>query len=181
MRSLVLSKAIRISLLGSRGLRRRFMACVVSLLFPTMAFALDKGSTAPVFELPGNSEVIKLSHYRGKVVYLDFWASWCAPCKQSFPWMNQIQAKFGSQGLQIIGINLDEKNEDARQFLAAHETIFLIAFDPKATTARAYHIKGMPSSVLIDPDGKVIFEHAGFRNEDKADLENRIQAILKEK
>lgn len=140
--------------------------------------ALETGAAAPQFELQGLDGAVKLAALQGKLVYLDFWASWCGPCRQSFPWMNQMQAKYGARGLQVVGVNLDANSADARQFLAATPARFVIGFDPQGATPRNYGIKGMPSSVLIGPDGKVLLQHAGFREADRAELESRIAAAL---
>lgn len=144
---------------------------------PTLA--LDQGHLAPAFELGGNAtETIKLANYSGKVIYVDFWASWCGPCKHSFPWMNDIQSKYGAKGLQIIGINLDAKIEDAQRFLKTNPANFITAFDPAGITPKAYAIKGMPTSYLIGRDGKVLLQHAGFKESDKTELEKKIQEAL---
>jgi thiol-disulfide isomerase/thioredoxin len=156
------------------------VAAVVLALGAATASALDKGATAPQFELAGKDGAVQLARYRGKVVYVDFWASWCGPCRQSFPWMNEMQARYGARGLQVIGVNLDAKSADAHQFLAENPARFAIAFDPAGATPRAYGIKGMPSSVLVGPDGTVLSEHAGFKAADRAELEKRIQAALGE-
>ena len=142
------------------------------------AWALDTGAAAPPFDLQGPDGAVKLAKYQGKVVYVDFWASWCGPCRQSFPWMNEMQARYGARGLQIIGVNVDARSEDAKQFLNVNPARFAVAFDPQGATPRAYGIKGMPSSVLIGPDGKVMMSHTGFREADRAELEAKIQAAL---
>lgn len=156
----------------------RLLSALAVTLFVAPAMALEKGSVAPGFALGGTVGSVNLSKYQGKLVYLDFWASWCGPCRQSFPWMNALQSKYGGQGLQIIGVNLDQKNDDARQFLMANPAQFLVAFDPSGTTPRSYGIKGMPSSVLIGPDGRVLYEHSGFRDADKSVLEEKIKSSL---
>lgn len=148
------------------------------LLWAANAAALEAGKPAPAFELGGLDGPVKLSQYQGKLVYVDFWASWCGPCRQSFPWMNDMQARYGAQGLQIVGINVDAKTEDARAFLAAVPARFVVAFDAAGATPRSYGIKGMPSSVLIGPDGKILFEHTGFRPADRAELESKIKTAL---
>ena len=149
-----------------------------ALLAASSAQALDKGAPAPQFDLPGLDGAVKLAKLQGKVVYVDFWASWCGPCRQSFPWMNEMQAKYGARGLQIVGVNVDANSADARQFLTTTPARFAIGFDPQGATPRSYGIKGMPSSVLIGPDGRVLLEHSGFREADRAELESKIQNAL---
>ena len=143
--------------------------------------AAEVGSAAPAFELPGSDGVVKSAAYRGKTVYLDFWASWCAPCRRSFPWMNELQEKYAKQGLQVIAVNVDKKNEDAQRFLAKVPARFLIAYDAAGNTPRSYGVKSMPSSALIAPDGRIVYMHAGFDDEDKPALEARIRQVLEGK
>jgi len=159
------------------------LRCLLALcmLVPAGARALDAGAAAPPFELAGLNGPVNLANYRGQLVYLDFWASWCGPCKRSFPWMNELQARYGAQGLRIIAVNLDEKHEDATRFLAATPAKFLVALDPSGATARTYGIKGMPSSVLIGRDGKLIMNHTGFNDNDTAAVEQQIAAALQRK
>ncbi len=140
--------------------------------------AVEPGQQAPAIDLPGPAASVSLDQLKGKLVYVDFWASWCGPCRQSFPWMNDMQAKYGPQGLQVVGVNLDDKTEDATRFLAQVPARFVTAFDPKGDTARRYQLKGMPSSVLIAPDGKVIQVHVGFRADQREALEQAIVAAL---
>jgi len=146
------------------------------LCFTQSALGLEQGNKAPGFDLPARS--VKLEDYAGKVVYLDFWASWCGPCKESFPWLNELQIKYGARGLQIIGIDLDVKTEDGLRFLAKTPAAFTVAFDPSGKTAKQYGIKGMPSSVLIDRDGKVAYMHAGFNGVSREELEKAITAVM---
>lgn len=153
-------------------------ALTASVLFAVPVHALEKGGAAPAFDLAGVDGAVKLASFQGKLVYVDFWASWCGPCRQSFPWMNEMQAKYGAQGLQIIGVNLDAKNADARAFLAATPARFAVAFDPSGTIPRSYGVKGMPSSFLINAEGKVIFEHVGFNDADRAELERKFKLSL---
>jgi cytochrome c biogenesis protein CcmG, thiol:disulfide interchange protein DsbE len=153
------------------------MACFLAFIsLPSMALAV--GESAPAFELPGDGAPIKLSGFKGKVVYVDFWASWCGPCKQSFPWLNDMQSKYGAKGFQVVGINVDAKTADAKTFLTEVPAKFTVAFDDKGVTPKQFGIKGMPSSVLIDANGKVLLQHTGFRDADKAQLEQAIQQAL---
>ena len=145
------------------------------------AHALDVGQSVPDIELPGATVAPRLAALKGKVVYVDFWASWCGPCRQSFPWMNDMQQKYGGKGFVIVGVNVDKKRADADRFLAQNPANFTIAFDEAGTTPSAYAVKGMPSSYLIDSRGNVTYVERGFLDEHKAELEQRIAAALVEK
>jgi len=140
------------------------------------ASGLAVAAPAAPFDLPG----ARLADLRGKVVYLDFWASWCGPCRKSFPWMNALQQRHAKAGLQVVAINLDEKREDAAAFLASVPAGFTIAYDPAGATARAYGIKGMPSSALIGRDGQLLWMHSGFNEADKDKLEQQVRAALQQ-
>ena len=142
------------------------------------AHALEAGQPAPALDVPGVKSNVNLAALKGKVVYVDFWASWCAPCKQSFPWMNEMQAKYGARGLQIVAVNVDAKREDADKFLAEVPASFLVGFDAKGDSPKRFQIKGMPSSVLVGPDGQVVKVHAGFRADERAAQEAAIVAAL---
>jgi thiol-disulfide isomerase/thioredoxin len=145
----------------------------------TAAHALDAGQPAPALSLPArDGGTLSLPNGRAKLTYVDFWASWCGPCRQSFPWLNQMQARYGAKGLRIVGVNLDAKTVDAERFLKEVPASFEIAFDPQGGSGRAYALKGMPSAVLLGPDGRVIALHQGFRAGDGEALENLIKAHL---
>jgi thiol-disulfide isomerase/thioredoxin len=157
---------------------RHFAAALVLAGLAGAAQAVTPGEAAPDFALQGLHDKVQLSAQRGKLIYLDFWASWCGPCKQSFPWMNELQSRYGGQGLQVLAVNVDANLPDARRFLADVPAQFTVAFDGRGETPRKYAIKGMPTSVLIGPDGRVLFVHSGFRTEDRALIENQINQAL---
>ena len=113
-----------------------------------------------------------------RATYVDFWASWCAPCRLSFPWMNEMHDRLGPSGLRIVAINLDRRESDARRFLEQMPARFEVAFDPAAHSARRLDIQAMPTSMLVAPDRRIVFTHRGFRNEDRGDLEARLRASL---
>ena len=141
-------------------------------------WAVEVGAPAPEFVLNNLQRSVKLSDFKGKTVYLDFWASWCGPCKQSFPWMNDMQVKYAAQGLQVIAVNVDKKQADASAFLAQRPVQFEVLFDASGQTPQAYAIKAMPTSVLIGADGKVIQVHSGFRDEQRQVVEEQVKAAL---
>src|SRR5665213_1095488 len=112
--------------------------------------------------VPAWAESLDLSKFRGKVVYLDFWASWCTPCHLSVPWMNDIQASYGANGLVILAVNLDRDRAKADEFLAASRGQLKILYDPKGDIAKQFNFKDMPTAILIGRDGKVHAVHSGF-------------------
>lgn len=116
---------------------------------------------------------------KARATYIDFWASWCAPCKLSFPWMNQLHDQLAGQGLRIVAINLDRKDADAQRFLQQNPTRFPVAFDPGAELATRLNIQAMPTSLLVGADRSVLLTHRGFKLEDRAELEARLRAALK--
>ena len=117
---------------------------------------------APAFSLPGRQGTVCLDSLRGRVVYVDFWASWCEPCRRSFPWLRSMHARYGAQGLTIVAIDLDKNLDSADAFLAEFPAPFTLAFDPAGRTAEAYRVAAMPSSFLIDRAGNIVHTQTGF-------------------
>lgn len=152
---------------------------LIAILFFT-GQALAAVSAAPDIKLPTLNGEMDLAKLRGKVVYLDFWASWCIPCRKSFPWMNEMMDKYQGVGLEVVAVNLDKDRALAVDFLKKIEARFTIAFDPQGDSARAYQLRGMPSSYLIGRDGKLYATHIGFRDKDKAKMELAIKQLLKQ-
>jgi thiol-disulfide isomerase/thioredoxin len=143
------------------------------------ACALAPGDAAPALELEGPAGPVSLAALQGRVVYLDFWASWCPPCRQSFPWMDGLQARYGAAGLVVVAVNLDRQRAAAEQFLRAVPSRATIAFDPAGDTPRRFGARAMPSSFVIGRDGRIRLQHEGFRDEDKAALEAALQQALR--
>lgn len=138
----------------------------------------DPPTLAVDFEVAGTEGNIRLSDYHGKLVYLDFWASWCGPCRLSFPWMQEMHEKYQRQGLAIIAINLDREAVLANQFLSRYAVDFDIGFDPSGKTPRDYGVKGMPYSVVIDQQGVIQATHIGFKPAKQPEYENLIRSLL---
>jgi thiol-disulfide isomerase/thioredoxin len=152
---------------------------LATFMSPTGASAVGVGEIAPAFALPtAGGDTVDLGALRGRVVYLDFWASWCGPCRHSFPWMSEMQQKYGARGFTVVGINVDRRRPDAERFLQQTPAGFTIVFDEAGKTPSAYAVKGMPSSYLIDAEGRVAVVEIGFRDARKAPLEERIRALL---
>jgi len=127
------------------------------------------GNTATSFDI---------EEFRGRVVIVDFWASWCAPCRQSFPWLDDLQARYAEDGLVVIGINVDANASDARAFLDEFPVRFRIIEDSDGTIAKEFDVIAMPSSYVFGRDGKLIARHLGFRSRDIDEYEAVIRQSL---
>ena len=167
--------------LGLRGAALMLLAGGALAAAPE-ALAVRAGEPAPAFTLAtSRGGAIDLAALKGKVVYVDFWASWCTPCRRSFPWMNALHARYGSEGLAIVGINVDKRRADADRFLADVPAAFAIVFDPAGATPAAFDVKGMPSSYLIDRKGVVVAVEDGYHDDRQAVIEARIRALLEQR
>jgi cytochrome c biogenesis protein CcmG/thiol:disulfide interchange protein DsbE len=124
---------------------------------------------------------IDLDGFRGRVVYLDFWASWCTPCRQSFPWMQSMKDTYERQGLSVVAVNLDRHREDAEKFLVKFHPNFDVQFDPEGQMAERFKVHGMPTSVIIDRHGVQRHIHIGFLPADVGAYESELREILAEK
>ena len=140
-----------------------------------LSAALLVGWTPPVHAA---APTLDLTQYHGKVVYLDFWASWCKPCRQSFPWMNAMQQKYSADGLVVVAVNVDEQRSDADKFLKEMPADFTVVYDSEGKLAEQYNLIGMPSSFLIGKDGTVIQKHEGFFEDSPAKYEAEIREAL---
>lgn len=161
------------------------VGCVLlsmSSMFALAEIKSESGVMASVAlsTLPMGADNIDFRDYRGKVVLLDFWASWCGPCRQSFPWMNDIQAKYTDQGLVIIAVNLDQEKQAADKFLAEVPATFKVVYDPDGGSAEQMEVMGMPMSYLIDRQGKLRYRLIGFNSRKKKEHEAHIFALLYE-
>jgi len=154
---------------------------VLAALVPTsLAWSVAPGQTAPACSAApiDGGRTASLADYRGKVVYLDFWASWCAPCRESFPFMNELQGDLADKGLQIIAVSVDKTADDARRFLERYPAKFTIVLDTKGACPAAFGLEGMPSSYIIDRTGAVRVVHVGFRESDRTELRRQLTELL---
>ncbi|MBD3653347.1 TlpA disulfide reductase family protein [Kangiella sp.] len=120
---------------------------------------------------------LNLEQYQGKVVYVDFWASWCGPCRQSFPVMNELQQTYGEDNFVIIAINEDSEPGAAEQFLAQYPANFTIFYDQNGELAKYFKVDAMPTSYLLDQTGAAKYRHRGFRQKDVSKINDQIQSL----
>jgi len=159
------------------------LLCAILALFPWQTLsALETGDAVPNCALTpiGDTQRYDLKQFRGKVLYIDFWASWCGPCAKSFPFLNDLNNQFKDRGLQIIGINLDEKSNDAQDFLAKYPANFIVAADTGEQCVRDFGVKAMPSSYLVDRKGIIRHVHLGFRAGEAKELQVLVEQLLAE-
>jgi thiol-disulfide isomerase/thioredoxin len=145
-------------------------------LFLVVMACAAAGECAPAAVAPGALPAAVGA--AGKVVWLDFWASWCTPCRHSFPWMNAMQHKYGKDGFTIVAVNLDQDRAAADAFLAATPAQFTLQFDPAGALARQFDVEAMPSSYLLDRTGRIVVRHLGFKESKEPEYEAAIRAAL---
>ena len=154
-----------------------------ALLAAGAAGALSEGARAPDFSAPllSGPGSLSLSAHRGKVVYLDFWASWCPPCLVSLPVLDELRREFPPEHFAVVAVNVDREPNKALAFLSKHPIGYASASDPDGRIPETFGIETMPTSFLIDRNGVVRHVHRGFRRGDEDLLRQRIRALLPEK
>jgi len=123
---------------------------------------------------------VRLADYKGKVVLIDFWASWCPPCKTSFPALDAIYREYQEKGLEVLAVNVDERRHDAELFLVAHPHRLTVLYDPNGVSPQAFGVKGMPSSFLIDRAGNIRFTHMGYSGNVDESYRREVAQLLSE-
>jgi len=158
------------------------LAGVVLLTFTaTSAIALAPGDAPPSIDMPDLSgRTVDLRQLEGRVVLIDFWASWCGPCKQELPVLEELHRKYAEQGLVIVGINIDSSSKKMTRFLEGAPVSFRVVHDRKRAVASKYEPEAMPTSYFIARDGKVRYVHEGFEDKDATEIEARIKILLAE-
>jgi peroxiredoxin len=136
---------------------------------------------APSFTLPSRSgDTVSLAQLKGKVVMLNFWASWCGPCRQEMPLLDSMYKRYSSLGFTLVGVNVDANSKDAEAWLSKTPVSFPVLFDRESKVSAMYDVKAMPSTVFIDRKGNVRYLHKGYKAGDEGEYLNQIRALLKE-
>jgi cytochrome c biogenesis protein CcmG/thiol:disulfide interchange protein DsbE len=151
----------------------------LAIFFSGASAAVRAGDRAELLAID-NAGVLEGKLDKGDVIYIDFWASWCTPCKNSFSWMNKMHEKYKHDGFSIIAVTLDKKPEKVTVFLEEIPAKFQILYDPEGQSAIRYGVKAMPSSFLINRKGVVVSVNKGFRESETSELEKKISHLLKE-
>ena len=156
---------------------------VTALFFAAPALALEAGDVAPSFKAPklDGSGDLSLTDLRGKVVFVDFWASWCGPCQKSMPQFDAMAKELPADRFALIGVNVDKDTAAAKKVLSKRPVSYTIVSDPSGSLPGRYGVETMPMAYLIDGDGAVRYVHKGFRDGDIEKLREHIQKLLAEK
>lgn len=137
------------------------------------------GDAAPGFSLPAPQEgKVSLEEFKGKVVLINFWASWCVPCQEELPELQRLYQKYQERGFEVIGINIDKKQVNAEKFIGRFNLTFPVALDPASSTIREYKGRSMPMSYLIDRQGVVRQLFFGFNRKKLPVMETAIVEVL---
>jgi peroxiredoxin len=161
--------------------RSRLLALAASFACLGPVAADDAAGPAPDFTLPARSgSTVSLGMLRGQVVMINFWASWCGPCRQEFPILDQIHRKYRPLGFTMLGVNVEPDTAEAERFLAQTPVGFPILFDRTNVVTKQYGVSGMPTTILVDRKGRVRWLHRAYRPGDESEYVSQVRAMLKE-
>jgi thiol-disulfide isomerase/thioredoxin len=151
------------------------------LLVSLPAFALTKSAPAPQFSLAARGgKTVSLAQFKGQVVMINFWATWCGPCRQEMPLLESIHKKYGKMGFTMIGVNVEPDPKAAEGWLKATPVSFPILFDTKSEVSKMYDVAGMPSTVIVDRKGNVRVIHHGYKPGDENTYQDSIRKLVRE-
>lgn len=164
-------------------MKNKLSLLLVSLVFglqTNLVLAVGLDQAAPDFTLPGLSgDNVRLQEYRGKVVLINFWASWCGPCRQEMPILDRIHKRYEPAGFTVLGVNVEDEQDKARQIADRLGVSFPLLFDEGQRVSEDYDLKAMPYTVLVDRDGQIRYIHHGYKPGDENKYVDRLKALLK--
>ena len=162
-------------------MRNRIVAIAAALSVALPALAGPTGAPAPPFALASSSGgEVSLAQYKGQVVMINFWASWCGPCRQEMPLLESIYKKYGRMGFTMLGVNVEPDSQAANAWLKQTPVSFPILYDKESKVSKLYDVAGMPSTVLIDRSGKLRMLHRGYKPGDENEYLDSIRALIRE-
>lgn len=158
-------------------------SCMLAMLalFTTSVFALELGQTAPDFTLKSTQgQNLKLSEQRGNIVVINFWASWCGPCRQEMPILEKFYTKYQDLGVDVWGVNVEQENQAGHDFLADLQLTFPIFFDQTNKISATYQVEAMPSTIIVDRDGKIRYAFKGYKKGYEKKYAKAIKQLIRE-
>ena len=162
-------------------MQNRIAALAAALVLSLPALAGPEGSPAPSFTLAARSgQSVSLAQYKGQVVMINFWASWCGPCRQEMPLLESIYKKYNRMGFTMLGVNVEPNSQAANDWLKATPVTFPILYDTDSKVSKLYDVAGMPSTVIIDRSGKLRVLHRGYKPGDENEYMDSIRTLIRE-
>ena len=162
-------------------MQNRIAGLVAALIVALPAVAADSSGPAPQFTLPAKAGgEVSLAQYKGQVVMINFWASWCGPCRQEMPLLEDIYKKYNKLGFTLIGVNVEPDSKAADDWLKQTPVTFPVLYDKASKVSQLYNVSGMPSTVIIDRKGNLRYRHISYKPGDEGDYINTIRAMIRE-
>jgi peroxiredoxin len=157
------------------------LAAGLAAAAPLPAASVTPGAPAAAFQLPAAvGDPVSLADLKGQVVLINFWASWCGPCRQEMPILDQLYKKYRAAGFTLLGVNVEPKSGDALAFLKATPVSFPVLFDTQSKVSTLYEVSGMPSTVIVDRKGNVRYVHHGYKPGDEGEYLDQIRSLMRE-
>lgn len=165
----------------TKTLTRRLATLALGAALAVPALAVTPSGPAPAFELASmGGKPVNLAQYKGQVVMINFWATWCGPCRQEMPLLEQLHKKYKPMGFTMIGVNVEPDSTLAANWLKTTPVTFPILFDTKSDVSKLYAVSGMPSTVIVDRKGNLRWLHRGYKPGDENEYLNQIRALVRE-
>lgn len=164
-----------------QGLVHHLVVMLSAILVAVSVQAGEVSGPAPDFTLKSNNgKNLKLSEYRGTVVLINFWASWCGPCRQEMPLLDELHKKYSSYGFTVLGVNVEEDSAGANKILREIPVSFPVLYDTANKVSKAYDVSAMPSTVMVDRDGNMRYLHKGYKPGDEASYKKWVKKLIRE-